>query len=234
VVGRGEIESSSYVLNDFDFEKAASSTSGGEIHRQIAAAFDQPAYDVRLSGQLHRRRRRNALARARIECLHGQGEQIDARTDARGLFPGGLFTLAEHPRDDQNRKYLVTGAVYRISGGDYTTGSGAAPLEVDCRVTAIGNEYPYRPLSATARPVVQGPQTAMVVGKAGEEIWTDQYGRIKVQFHWDRLGKEDEHSSCWVRVSQSWAGKGWGAMRCRASAWRWSSASSKAIRTGRW
>ena len=62
------------------------------------------------------------------------------------------------------------------------------------------------------KPIVQGPQTAMVVGKAGEEIWTDKYGRIKVQFHWDRLGKEDENSSCWVRVSQAWAGKGWGAM----------------------
>jgi type VI secretion system secreted protein VgrG len=63
-----------------------------------------------------------------------------------------------------------------------------------------------------AKPVVQGPQTAMVVGKAGEEIWTDKYGRVKLQFHWDRLGQEDEKSSCWVRVAQGWAGKGWGAM----------------------
>ncbi|WP_141699220.1 type VI secretion system tip protein TssI/VgrG, partial [Candidatus Thiosymbion oneisti] len=59
---------------------------------------------------------------------------------------------------------------------------------------------------------VQGPQTAIVVGKAGEELWTDQYGRVKVQFHWDRYGKSDEQSSCWVRVSQPWAGKNWGAI----------------------
>jgi hypothetical protein len=92
----------------------------------------------------------------------------------------------------------------------------------------------YRPLPACRRPVVQGPQTAIVVGKAGEEIWTDKYGRIKVQFHWDRVGQSDENSSCWVRVAQGWAGKGWGAMACRASAWRSSSASSRAIPTGRW
>jgi type VI secretion system secreted protein VgrG len=210
----GEIQSSKYVLNDFDFEKAASSTSGGlNATAQIAAPFEQSEYELfDYPGNYTVVGDGNALARARIECLHGQGEQIDARTDARGLFPGGLFTLAEHPRDDQNRKYLITGAVYLIRGGDYTSGKGDARLEVDCRLTAVGNEYPYRPLPVIARPVVMGPQTAMVVGKAGEEIWTDQYGRIKVQFHWDRLGKEDEHSSCWVRVSQSWAGKGWGAM----------------------
>jgi type VI secretion system secreted protein VgrG len=67
-------------------------------------------------------------------------------------------------------------------------------------------------LPTVARPVVQGPQTAMVVGKAGEEIWTDKYGRVKVQFHWDRVGKHDENSSCWVRVAQGWAGKAWGAL----------------------
>jgi type VI secretion system secreted protein VgrG len=64
----------------------------------------------------------------------------------------------------------------------------------------------------TPRPTVQGPQTAIVVGKAGEEIWTDKYGRVKVQFHWDREGKRDENSSCWIRVSHPWAGKGWGSV----------------------
>ncbi len=68
------------------------------------------------------------------------------------------------------------------------------------------------PPRITPKARVQGPQTAIVVGKAGEEIWTDQYGRVKVQFHWDRYGTSDEHSSCWVRVSQPWAGKGWGTM----------------------
>src|SRR5690606_4252061 len=68
------------------------------------------------------------------------------------------------------------------------------------------------PERITPRPVVQGPQTAIVVGKSGEEIWTDEFGRVKVQFHWDRYGKSDENSSCWVRVAQVWAGGKWGGM----------------------
>jgi type VI secretion system secreted protein VgrG len=85
-------------------------------------------------------------------------------------------------------------------------------MSFEARIGAIGKEYSYRPLPSVPKPVVQGPQTAMVVGKAGEEIWTDEYGRVKVQFHWDRVGASDENSSCWVRVAQGWAGKGWGAM----------------------
>ncbi len=65
----------------------------------------------------------------------------------------------------------------------------------------------------TKKPKITGPQTSMVVGKKGEEIWTDKYGRVKVLFHWDRCGTSDEKSSCWIRVSQSWAGKGWGTMQ---------------------
>ena len=209
----GEIVSSSYALNDYNFEKSAASTSGGmKSISTIAAAFGQTGYEMYdYPGLYLEGADGSPLAKARMERLHGQCETIDARTDARGLFPGGLFTLADHPREDQNRKYLVTGARYQINGGDYASG-GAADLNVECRFTAIGHTFPYRPDAVVARPVVQGPQTAMVVGKAGEEIWTDQYGRVKVQFHWDRLGKEDETSSCWVRVSQSWAGKGWGAV----------------------
>ena len=211
----GEIQSSSYVLNDFDFEKAAASSSGGLVATaNIAAGFGQAAYEMfDYPGNYALAADGNALARARIESLHGQCEQISAQTDARGLFPGGMFTLAEHPREDQNRAYLITSISYSISGNDYASGAGAAGgLEVQCSLTAIGKEFAFRPLPVVARPVVYGPQTAMVVGKAGEEIWTDKYGRVKVQFHWDRAGKDDENSSCWVRVAQGWAGKGWGAM----------------------
>jgi type VI secretion system secreted protein VgrG len=71
---------------------------------------------------------------------------------------------------------------------------------------------PFRPLRVTPRPTVRGPQPAVVVGPSGEEIYTDKYGRIKVQFFWDREGKNDENSSCWMRVSQIWAGKNWGVL----------------------
>jgi type VI secretion system secreted protein VgrG len=211
----GEIQSSNYVLNDFDFEKASSCASGALLATaNIAAAFGQTAYEMfDYPGNYTAADDGNALARARIERLHGQCEQITANTNARGLFPGGLFTLAEHPRDDQNRDYLVTSATYAITGNDYASGSGAGgTFDFQCSLTAVGKEHAFRPPRITTKPTVHGPQTAIVVGKAGQEIWTDKYGRIKVQFHWDRAGKSDENSSCWVRVAQGWAGKGWGAM----------------------
>ncbi|MBA5606665.1 type VI secretion system tip protein VgrG [Duganella sp. FT3S] len=209
----GVIQASSYVLNDFDFEKAASSNSGGlRVKSTIAAAFSQQAYEMYdYPGGYVVAGDGTALARGRMEALHGQCEEIVADTNARGLYPGGLFALKEHPRSDQNRDYLVTSARYEIVGDDYSTG-GDTPFDMQCHFTAIGKEHSYRAPPHYDKPVVRGPQTAMVVGKAGEEIWTDKYGRVKLQFHWDRDGKEDENSSCWVRVAQGWAGKNWGAM----------------------
>jgi type VI secretion system secreted protein VgrG len=208
----GEIASSKVVLNDFDFEKALNCLSGGLLaSANVAAGFGQASYEMfDYPGDYNRSSAGNALARARIESLHGQCERIDAVTNARGLYPGGLFTLTDHPRDDQNRDYLITHARYELTGNQYQSGAGG--FEFQCRIGGIGKEHPYRPLPVAVRPVVRGPQTAVVVGKAGEEIWTDKYGRIKVQFHWDRLGQNDERSSCWVRVAQGWAGKGWGAL----------------------
>ena len=76
----------------------------------------------------------------------------------------------------------------------------------------IESSTPYRAARVTPKPMVQGPQTAVVVGPGGEEIYTDEHGQVKLQFHWDRYGESDENSSCWVRVSQLWAGKTWGGI----------------------
>jgi type VI secretion system secreted protein VgrG len=81
-----------------------------------------------------------------------------------------------------------------------------------CSVTVIPSTTQFRTARSTPKPMVAGPQTAKVVGKKNQEIWTDQYGRVKVQFHWDRRGQSNEESSCWVRVSQTNAGAGWGAI----------------------
>ncbi|WP_296700125.1 type VI secretion system Vgr family protein [Thiocapsa sp. UBA6158] len=156
----------------------------------------------------------DGYARIRLEERQADHEVARAAGNARGLTCGGLFTLKEHPRSDQNREYLILSASYRLQSDDYGS-VDAAPGECPvyrCRLTAIDAQVPYRPPCRTPKPLVQGPQTAIVVGKSGEEIWTDQYGRVKVQFHWDRYGKEDENSSCWVRVSHPWAGKNWGAV----------------------
>jgi type VI secretion system secreted protein VgrG len=210
----GEIQPSVMVLNDFDFEKASSSASGGLLVKsQLAAPFSQPSYEhYDYPGRYQVTGTGNGFARARMETLHGQGELIEAVGSARGLATGALFTLSEHPRADENRAFLITSAETDITGNEYRSEGAHAGIDFQCRFQAIGKEHSYRPPATARKPFVQGPQTAMVVGKAGEEIWTDKYGRIKVQFHWDRDGKSDEASSCWVRVQQGWAGKGWGMM----------------------
>jgi type VI secretion system secreted protein VgrG len=210
----GEIQSSVVSLNDFDFEKASSSTTGGLLAKAtIAAAFGQQSYEqYDYPGRYTTSSAGSALARARMEALHGQCEQVEAFGNARGLATGALFTLSEHPREDQNREFLITAAETEIAGVGYGTDGQNTSTEFRCAFQAVGKEHSYRAPPIARKPVVQGPQTAMVVGKAGEEIWTDKYGRVKVQFHWERDGKADETSSCWVRVQQGWAGKGWGAI----------------------
>jgi type VI secretion system secreted protein VgrG len=113
-----------------------------------------------------------------------------------------------------NKSYLLTEVHHVASvGGSYTDGVGGdASSSYSNRFVCIPHAVPYRPRRMTPKPVIQGVQTAVVVGPSGEEIWVDKYGRVKVQFHWDREGKRDEKSSCWIRVSQNWAGKRWGAM----------------------
>ena len=96
-------------------------------------------------------------------------------------------------------------------GADYRSNAGGDTGYYNS-FTCIPVSLPYRPQRITPRPVVQGTQTAVVVGPAGEEIFTDKYGRVKVQFHWDREGKNDANSSCWVRVGTPWAGKNWGVI----------------------
>lgn len=115
------------------------------------------------------------------------------------LTSGTKTTLEKHARSDANTDWVLERVVHEGSWEGYTNTFDAFPADV-----------PYRPPRVTPKPMIPGTQTAIVVGKAGEEIWTDEYGRIKVQFHWDQEGKYDENSSCWIRVAHFWAGKSWG------------------------
>ncbi|WP_300971215.1 type VI secretion system Vgr family protein [Thiocapsa sp.] len=152
-------------------------------------------------------------ARVRMEEAQAIHEIAKARGTARGLAPGALFSLTGHRREDQNREYLILSADYRLRSDEFGSfESNPAEPVFASSLTVMDAQTPFRPARETPKPVVQGPQTAIVVGTAGEEIWTDQYGRVKIQFHWDRYGKQDENSSCWVRVSHPWAGKNWGAV----------------------
>ena len=136
-------------------------------------------------------------------------DQFSGESNALGLASGGLFKLMGHPRADQNQEYLITGADYRLEESPPESELAATEL-FSVRLQAIPSAQTYQPPRLTPKPIVQGPQTAIVVGKAGDEIHTDKYGRVKVQFHWDRYGQKDENSSCWIRVSHPWAGQNWG------------------------
>jgi type VI secretion system secreted protein VgrG len=134
---------------------------------------------------------------------------IRAKSNVKHLVPGYGFTLQRHFNADG--KYVVTSVKHMAScGAGYRSGDDAA-LAYENEFTCIPPALPYRPRRTAPKPVVQGSQSAVVVGPKGEEIFTDKYGRVKVQFHWDREGKNDENSSCWLRVGQLAAGRRWGA-----------------------
>ena len=150
--------------------------------------------------------------RVRLEELQADQQVVAASGNALGLTVGALFSLTDYPRDDQNKQYLIVGATYHAATNPQASG-GAGEREFQGSYTLVLSSKAYRPPATTTKPKVDGPQTATVVGKTGEEIWTDKYGRVKLQFHWDREGKADENSSCWVRVGQSWAGAKWGGIQ---------------------
>src|SRR5262249_33591447 len=120
------------------------------------------------------------------------------------------FTLENHYNG--NGKYLLTGTEHtgRFALNYFRSGSESEDFVYQNTFRCIPYDLPFRPARTTRKPCVQGTQTAVVVGPAGEEVCTGQHGRVKVQFPWDRAGKNDPNSSCWIRVATAWAGKQWG------------------------
>jgi type VI secretion system secreted protein VgrG len=138
------------------------------------------------------------------------GLVIRGSSNCRHFMAGHKFTLERHFNADG--QYVLTGVAHAIhQTGDYRSDQGG-PFEYENTFTCIPMALPFRPLRTTPKPFVQGTQTAVVVGPAGEEIFPDKYSRVKVQFHWDREGKNDTNSSCWIRVATLWAGKQWGVI----------------------
>jgi type VI secretion system secreted protein VgrG len=206
-----EVQPGSCASNDFDFEKPKADLAAlAAISREHTQA-EFEVYDY--PGEYSETSDGDEYVRSRIEELHARYEQVQGSANARGLAAGALFTLTDCPREDQNREYLITSAQHNLELDAYGTGGGGGGELYSCTLTAIASSQQYRSPRTSQKPAVQGPQTAIVVGKSGEEIWTDKYGRVKVQFHWDRYGKADENSSCWVRVASVWAGKNWGGVQ---------------------
>jgi type VI secretion system secreted protein VgrG len=151
------------------------------------------------------------IVRLRLEAEEALAQVVRGSSDCRNLQSGSRFKLENHYRSDLNQPYVLLQVRHVAKAEDYRSW-GSENARYDNSFLAIPADVPYRPLCNTPRPLVHGSQTARVVGMAGEEIWVDPHGRVKVQFHWDRVGEKNEHSSCWVRVATGWAGKTWGAV----------------------
>jgi len=205
-----EVRPGHHYNDDYDFEKPKAELS----HlRQMPPGHDHDAYEqYEWPGGFVQHGDGETYARIRNEEQLSQRNRVTGRSNLRELATGHTLRLTGHPRADQNQQYLLVGVSYHLQenlqaseGADGTEGS-VQRFAFEAQPTS----YAWRPQRTTPRPRTRGPQTAKVVGPAGEEIWTDQYGRIKVQFHWDRIGQDNENSSCWVRVSTAWAGTTFG------------------------
>jgi type VI secretion system secreted protein VgrG len=203
-----EIQPGAYVLTDFDFKKPSTDL---KVSHKIKRNHERSTYEVfDFPGEYLETADGEHYVNARLEELQCDFEKAHGSTNARGLAVGRLFKLTGQPRQDQNCEYLVVRTDLELEGGEYEAMSGTGAGSFACRFTVIKSSEAFRPARITPKPIVQGPQTAIVVGPSGDEIYTDKYGRVKVQFQWDRYGKSDENSSCWIRVSHHWAGKNWG------------------------
>lgn len=152
------------------------------------------------------------IARMRMEALRQHGRRARGAGNVRAMVPGCTFTLTHFVQSDANREYLTLGAQLLIE--DVPESSGGNPAwRCEVSFTAQPSNELFRPERTQPKPRTTGPQTATVVGPENQEAWTDEYGRVKVQFHWDRIGQRNANSSCWVRTSSPWQGERFGAIQ---------------------
>ncbi|MGD2067125.1 MAG: type VI secretion system tip protein TssI/VgrG [Gemmatimonadota bacterium] len=149
--------------------------------------------------------------RLQLEEEEALAHVVQGSGTVRAFRSGATFELRDHPSDPANDEYLLTRVHHSANTGDFRSARGSA-FDYSNSFEGIPSSVPFRPSRTTPQPRIHGTQTAVVVGPAGEEIFVDKHGRIKVQFHWDRLGEYDASSSCWIRVATFWAGKSWGGV----------------------
>ena len=210
ITANESLRSGQWVLNDFDFMKPRSLLKSTVANPRETGLAEYEHYEW--PGDYFTKSEGEMLTRIRMEEQRSPGSRVQGSGNIRTLMTGFTFILENYPTAEVNREYLLVQTTLFIqdnaqhSGQDqHFTYSTSFELHPTSEV--------YRPQRTLSKPHTKGPQSAIVTGPAGQEIWTDKYGRVKVQFGWDRYGKNDENSSCWVRVSYPWAGKGFGGIQ---------------------
>ncbi|MGQ3674530.1 type VI secretion system Vgr family protein [Xanthobacter sp. TB0139] len=198
-------------LSDYDFEQpdtdltASTSTVLKNSAFKSWERYDYPGdYTPKATG--------SAYSRVRMEHEEAHYQIVRGASGYAGFLPGSTFSISAHEVSAEKGKAYVLQRVVHEGRDLSHLGNQDEPVVYRNRFEAAPSSTPFRPARDIRRPLIPGPQTALVVGPQGEEIYCDKYGRVRVQFHWDRLGSKNEKSSCWVRVSQSMAGSGWGAV----------------------
>ncbi len=198
------------VLQDYDFTKSATNLlekgqpPGTLTSADTSEVFDYPGgYTDPSEGERRATNLITAFQRER-RLYHGVGEAPD-------LACGDILTLAGNAITRLNQDYLVVALSHQASGQSYGSSGDHSQLSL-VNIEAIPADTAWRPTARTPKPVARGPETALVTGAAGDTITTDPYGRVKVQFYWDRLGTKDQNSSCWIRISNGAAHNGYGVM----------------------
>ena len=205
-----QVRSGKMTRRDYNFEKPGLDLKKEEqakVHEKLEV-YDYPGRYVEPD-------RGKQLSKVRLEESMTYYEAADGESTCVRLVPGFKFSLSDHERAEYNRDYFLTKLVTRgeqPQSLQEASGSGSGGFSYSSRFTAIPASVPFRPARVTPKPVVEGIQTATVTGPDGEEIYTDKYGRVKVHFHWDRVGDQDEKSSCWIRVSSTFAGGQYGSI----------------------
>ncbi|PSW89912.1 type VI secretion system Vgr family protein, partial [Photobacterium iliopiscarium] len=201
--------SSSAQLKDYSFKKPAYSFLQTSVAKE--ADYQQATYEhFDYPGRYKDDASGKPFVQFRIESLRRDAQTANAKTNVPTILPGVKFTLQEHDDDTCNRDWLIIAVTHvgtQPQALEEAGGEGATTYNNEFVV--IPAHRPWRP-PFNAKPTVDGPQIAMVVGPEGEEIYCDEFGRVKLQFPWDRYSNSDDNASCWVRVSQGWAGSQYG------------------------
>ncbi|MCC7374729.1 MAG: type VI secretion system tip protein VgrG [Verrucomicrobiales bacterium] len=207
-----ELQSGSYEHTDYDPKAPTKDLKTNYAIRRNHTASDMAVFDY--PGEFDQVAEGRSYAKVRLQEIQSKFELADGETDGKGLHSGGCFTLSKHPREDQCKRFLILRTLLNVRVGEFESelSNEQEPPFFHCAFRVMDAAENFRPPRLTPKPVVQGPQTARVVGPDGEEIHVDEFGRIKVHFHWDRHNPGDDRSSCWLRLGQMAAGKGFGSV----------------------